>query len=37
MARDELPLISAHFDFIGERLPDAVRDQLDDLEKRLSS
>ena len=35
--RDELPLISAHFDFIGERLPDAVRDQLDDLEKRLSS
>ena len=35
--RDELPLIEAHFDFIGDRLPDAVRDQLADLEKRLSS
>ncbi len=35
--RQEIPLIEAHFDFIGERLPERAADQLDDLEKRLSS
>jgi phosphoenolpyruvate carboxykinase (GTP) len=34
--RDEVALISEHFDFIGERLPAAMRDQLTALEKRLS-
>ena len=35
--RQEIPLIERQFDFIGERLPDTLKDQLDDLEKRLSS
>ncbi len=35
--RQEIPLIEAQFDFIGERLPTALHDQLDALEKRLSS
>ena len=35
--RQEIPLIERQFDFIGERLPAALRDQLDELEKRLSS
>ena len=34
--RAELTLIAEHYDFIGERLPDAMRNQLDELEKRLS-
>jgi len=34
--RQEIPLIEAHFDFIGERLPDALRAKLEELEKRLS-
>ena len=35
--RQEIPLIEQQFEFIGERLPEALRDQLADLEKRLSS
>ncbi len=35
--RQEIPLIEEQFRFIGERLPAALRDQLDELEKRLSS
>ena len=35
--RQEIPLIEQQFEFIGERLPDTLKDQLDDLEKRLSS
>jgi phosphoenolpyruvate carboxykinase (GTP) len=34
--RQEIPLIEAHFDFIGERLPDALRARLEALEKQLS-
>ena len=34
--REEIPLIEAHFASIGERLPQEMRDQLDDLEKRLA-
>jgi phosphoenolpyruvate carboxykinase (GTP) len=34
--RNEIPLIQEHFDFIGERLPAALSDELDQLEKRLS-
>ena len=34
--RAEIPLISDHFDFIGDRLPEALADQLQALEKRLS-
>jgi len=34
--RAEAELISTHFDSIGERLPGAMRDELADLEKRLS-
>jgi phosphoenolpyruvate carboxykinase (GTP) len=33
--KDELELIEDHFEFIGERLPDAMRNQLDDLRSRL--
>jgi phosphoenolpyruvate carboxykinase (GTP) len=35
--REEVPLIESHFAFIGARLPQALRDQLADLEKRLAS
>ncbi len=35
--RQELPLIEAHFDFMGERLPAQMREQLAELENRLSS
>ncbi len=35
--RQEIPLIEAQFDFIGERLPETLRDQLEELEKRLSA
>ena len=34
--RQEIPLIEAHFDFIGERLPEPLRAKLEQLEKRLS-
>ncbi len=34
--RAEIPLIREHFAFIGERLPQALADQLDALEKRLT-
>ena len=34
--RHELAQIEEHFAFIGERLPQALRDQLDALEKRLA-
>jgi len=34
--RQEIPLIEAHFEFIGERLPETLRAKLDELEKRLS-
>ncbi|HEX4901260.1 MAG TPA: phosphoenolpyruvate carboxykinase (GTP) [Acidimicrobiales bacterium] len=34
--RQEIPLIEAQFDFIGERLPEQLRTKLEQLEKRLS-
>ncbi|MGH9183283.1 MAG: phosphoenolpyruvate carboxykinase (GTP) [Acidimicrobiales bacterium] len=34
--REELPRIAAHFDHVGERLPQALRQELDQLEKRLA-
>ena len=34
--RSEIPLIEEHFDFIGERLPREMRDELAELEKRLA-
>ncbi len=34
--RGEVELINGHFEFIGERLPQAMRDELADLEKRLA-
>ena len=34
--RAEIPQIEAHFDAIGERLPAELRDELDELEKRLA-
>ena len=33
--RNEIDLIEGHYDFIGERLPAELRDQLRDLEKNL--
>ena len=33
--KDEVELINGHFDFIGERLPQAMRQELSDLEQRL--
>lgn len=35
--KDELELISDHYEFIGERLPEAMKAQLEDLRTRLSS
>ena len=35
--RQEIPSIEEHFDEIGDRLPEALRDELASLEKRLSS
>ena len=35
--RGEIPLIEEHFDFIGERLPAELREELRELEKRLSN
>jgi phosphoenolpyruvate carboxykinase (GTP) len=34
--RDELTRIEDHYDFVGERLPGAMRDELRELEKRLA-
>jgi phosphoenolpyruvate carboxykinase (GTP) len=34
--RGEIPLIEDHFAFIGEYLPSEMRDELGELEKRLS-
>jgi phosphoenolpyruvate carboxykinase (GTP) len=34
--RQEVSLIEQHYDFIGERLPAELREQLQELEKRLS-
>ena len=34
--RDELPLIERHYEVFGDRLPQALRDELEALEKRLS-
>jgi phosphoenolpyruvate carboxykinase (GTP) len=34
--RQEVALIQAHYDFIGERLPAELAEQLDELEKRLA-
>jgi len=34
--RGEVALVEGHFDFIGERLPHEMRDELQALEKRLS-
>jgi len=34
--KDEVELINAHFDSIGERLPSAMRDELGDLERRIN-
>jgi phosphoenolpyruvate carboxykinase (GTP) len=33
--KGEVELINGHFDFIGEQLPQAMRDELSDLEQRL--
>jgi phosphoenolpyruvate carboxykinase (GTP) len=35
--RGEVPQIEAHFEFIGERLPSQLRDELNQLEKRLAN
>ena len=35
--RAEIPQIEAHFEFIGERLPAELRDELHELEKRLAN
>jgi phosphoenolpyruvate carboxykinase (GTP) len=34
--RDELPLIEEHYDKFGDRLPQALKDELANLEKRLT-
>jgi phosphoenolpyruvate carboxykinase (GTP) len=34
--RQEIPLITEHFSFIGERLPGELADELAELEKNLS-
>ena len=34
--RKEVPSIEEHFAFLGDRVPSALRDQLAELEKRLS-
>ncbi|MEI7592050.1 MAG: phosphoenolpyruvate carboxykinase (GTP) [Actinomycetes bacterium] len=35
--RAEIPQISGHFDFIGQQLPPELRDELNELEKRLAN
>jgi phosphoenolpyruvate carboxykinase (GTP) len=34
--RAEIPLIEKHFQFVGERLPDELKDELKNLEKRFT-
>ena len=34
--RKELPLIDELFDFVGEKLPSSLRDELDGLKQRLA-
>ena len=34
--REELPLYEQHYAFIGARLPEELRDELHQLEKRLA-
>jgi phosphoenolpyruvate carboxykinase (GTP) len=34
--RAEIPQLEGHYEFIGERLPEELRDELHELEKRLS-
>ena len=34
--RAEIPQLEGHYEFIGERLPDELKDELHELEKRLS-
>jgi phosphoenolpyruvate carboxykinase (GTP) len=34
--RSEIPQLEAHYERLGERLPDELRDELDELEKRLA-
>jgi phosphoenolpyruvate carboxykinase (GTP) len=35
--RDELPLIEGHYEKFGDRLPQALKDELANLEKRLAN
>ena len=35
--RTEVQLIEAHYEAVGERLPDELRDELRELEKRLAN
>jgi phosphoenolpyruvate carboxykinase (GTP) len=35
--RGEIPLIEEHFAFIGEHLPTELRDELNNLQKRLAN
>ena len=35
--RGEIPLIEEHFAFIGDHLPSELRDELQELEKRLAN
>jgi phosphoenolpyruvate carboxykinase (GTP) len=35
--RDELPLIEGHYEKFGDRLPQTLKDELADLEKRLAN
>jgi len=35
--RDELPLIEGHYEKFGDRLPQALKDELENLEKRLAN
>lgn len=35
--RAEVPQIAAHFEFIGQQLPAELRDELNQLEKRLAN
>ena len=35
--RGEIQLIEGHYEAVGERLPDELRDELRELEKRLAS
>jgi phosphoenolpyruvate carboxykinase (GTP) len=35
--RQEVQLINGHFEFVGDRLPQAMKDELENLEKRLAN